>query len=311
MNEKYKQPEGGLLQSQEWANVLRAEGKKIIEISSREKIFFGVEQKLPFVGTYVYFPRIFDIDDVFVEEVSRFHSAWVRCDISKDSDLRCFEKCDKKIISSPHDMQPKENFIVDITVAEDELLSHMKSKTRYNIRLARKKGVHVFTTKEQKYIDAFIALVRDTARRKGVSFHVGEHYKKIITQLPEDVIDLYVAEYEGEVIAANLISFYGGVATYLHGATSDEHRNVMAPFLLQWTAIQDAKKRECRWYDFGGIFSHSDDLGKKGITRFKKGFAPKEKIYTSLGSYDLVLSPWRYFLYKIMQRAQKKLTQYL
>ena len=305
MKKEKKQPEGGLLQSEHWANVLRAEGKKIIDISSNNELIFGVEQKLPIVGSYVYFLRTQDIDEEFVEKILQLKYGWVRLDVSGKKDLTVLKKSAKKIVPAPHDMQSREHLIIDITKSEEDLLAQMKSKTRYNIRLAQKKGVKVFASKEKKYIDAFYALVTETAGRKDVTFHTKDHYEKIIRGLSHDVIDLYIAEYEGEVIAANLVSFYGGVATYMHGATADVHRNVMAPFLLQWQIMQDAKERECVWYDLGGIFLDSDDAGKKGITRFKKGFAPKEEVYSALGSYDIILSPWRYYLYRVLQKIRK------
>ena len=237
-------------------------------------------------------------------------------------------------------MQPKQNFIVDIDLSEEELLVGMKSKTRYNIRLAKRKGVEILVTREQKYIDKFIELVGQTAKRKGVAFHEREHYQKMFEKISEDVLQLYVAEYEGEVIAANIVSFYGGVVTYLHGATSDKYRNVMAPFLLQWQAILDAKKRGLKYYDFGGIeavetghtpvksqkSSHfaeatrdkkvKSQLGVEecelipapgklqGITKFKLGFSPKTQPFRTAGSYDIILNKPKYWLYRFLQRVK-------
>ncbi len=307
MNQKAKQPEGGLLQSHAWKRVLCADHKEVIEIVSGDKKFFGVVQKLPIVGTYVYVPRVRGIDETFIDAATQLQCGWVRCDLSTQSDVDALNNGCKKSQKAPHEMQPKTHLIVDITHTEEDLLAQMKSKTRYNIRLAEKKGVHVFATKKQQYIDAFIALVADTAQRKGVVFHEREHYENIITQLPKDAIDLYVAKYNGKVVAANLVSFYKGTATYLHGATADVHRNVMAPFLLQWRAMCDAKEKGCVWYDFGGVFPDADDPGKKGITRFKNGFAPHEPVYMTQGSYDIVLSRWRYLLYRIIQKMRKSL----
>ncbi len=304
MNKYTKQPEGGLLQSQAWMQVLRTEGKKVCEIDCGGRKIFGVEQVLSLVGRYVYVPRAPHIDHVFAEALSQLHCGWVRCDVANVSDEAALRSGRKKVVKAPHNMQPKENLIVDITGTQQELLARMKSKTRYNVRLAEKKGVHVFATKKQQYVDAFIALVADTARRKGVTFHEKTHYNAILSQLPAEMIDVYVAEYEGKVVAANLVSFYGGTATYLHGATADVHRNVMAPFLLQWRAMCDAQEKGCVWYDFGGVFPGAVDAGKKGITRFKKGFAPHEPYHTTCGSYDMIVSGWRYALYRTIQKIR-------
>jgi lipid II:glycine glycyltransferase (peptidoglycan interpeptide bridge formation enzyme) len=305
MKEDRRQPEGGLLQSREWMQVLRADGREWVVVTTRKKEFFGVKYTLPFVGQYIYFPRLYDLNDEFVTRVSNMAYGWARVDIAHGDDLERLQKCGKKVVQAPHDMQPKENLIIDITKSEEELLAQMKSKTRYNVRLAQKKGVKIIVSHEQEHIDAFYDLISATVNRKGLVPHPKAHYESILKKLPEDTVALYTAEYDSEVIAANIISFFNGTATYLHGATSDAHRNVMAPFLLQWRAMCDAKKRGCMWYDLGGVFPATDDPGKKGITRFKRGFAPKENFTTALGSYDVILSPWKYTLYKIGQKIHK------
>ncbi len=304
MKEKNKQPEGGLLQSKEWADTLKAENKDIIKVHDDDNLFFGVEQTLAIVGKYVYFPRLSQITDGFVQKLLRLNYGWIRVDVYNERELNVLVASGKKIVKAPHDTQPRENLIIDITKGEEELLAQMKGKTRYNIRLAKKKGVKIFHTREKEYIDIFCDLVEVTANRKGVTFHDREHYQKMFDNISSDILQLYVAQYNDKVIAVNIISFYGGVATYLHGATSDEHRNVMAPFLLQWQAIKDAKEKECKWYDFGGIFPKNNDNGKKGITRFKTGFSPKDVSFKTLGSYDVVLSRFRYTLYRILQRLR-------
>ncbi len=301
MKEKIKQPEGGLLQSKEWANTLRAENKNVIEIHD-DDVFFGVEQTLAIVGKYIYFPRCYQITENLIQKFLQLNYGWIRIDVYNKRELSMLIASGKKIVKAPYDTQPKENLIIDITKSEEDLLAQMKSKTRYNIRLAKKRGVKVFHTREKKYIDIFCDLVEITANRKGVQFHNRKHYQKMFDNIPSDILQLYVAQYNNKVIAINIVSFYEGVATYLHGATSDEHRNVMAPFLLQWQAIKDAKEKKCRWYDFGGMFPKSNDNGKNGITRFKKGFAPHVDLFITQGSYDIIFSRTMYYLYRFLQK---------
>ena len=113
---------------------------------------------------------------------------------------------------------------------------------------------------------------------------------------------LYLAEFEGNVIAANLVIAYGDMTTYLHGASSNRSRNVMAPHLLQWRQIQDAKKRQHGWYDFWGVAPpHSGDNHPwAGITRFKKGFGDNNVRY--LGTLDIPLKKWWYRMYTTVRR---------
>ncbi len=300
-------PEGGLLQSKYWADVLRAEGKDVWQIKGINKEAYCTNYRLPLVGGYGYVPRAYNLGvenmEGIIKKVKSKSLGWLRLDIKSQ---KLVDDLKKKYIvkKAPHDMQPKQNFITDINLPEEELLARIKSKTRYKIRLAKRKGVKILVTREQKYIDKFIDLVEQTAKRKGVFFHQREHYEQMFKNIPENILKLYVAEYDGEVVASNIISFYGGMATYLHGATSDKHRNVMAPFLLQWQAILDAKKQGIKYYDFGGIFPESDDSGQQGITRFKLGFSPRTKPFKTAGSYDVVLNKWKYWLYRFLQKIK-------
>jgi len=308
--EKIIIPEGGLLQSKYWAEVLQAEGEDTWQFKNDNKQVYCINYKLPLIGKYTYCPRAYNLINYDIEQLVQQAKtekmAWLRLDI-KDENLIKILKKKYTIHKAPHNMQPRQNLIINIDLPEDELLAKMKSKTRYNIRLAKKRGVKILVTREQKYIDKFITLVEQTAQRKGVSFHQREHYLQILKNIPDDILQLYVAEYQDEVIAVNIISFYGGAATYLHGATSDKYRNMMAPFLLQWQAILDAKKRGLKYYDFGGVevFGElelkpiADKL--QGVTKFKLGFSPETKPFQTIGSYDIIINKWKYWLYQLVQ----------
>jgi lipid II:glycine glycyltransferase (peptidoglycan interpeptide bridge formation enzyme) len=150
--------------------------------------------------------------------------------------------------------------------------------------------------------------MKEMATRNGIATHSENYYRKMIESFSSEMLQIYVAEYEGKIIAANLVLFYGKTATYLHGASGNENRNVMAPFLLQWQAILDAKERGCERYDFGGVQTegvqhqmHSDLVG---VTNFKLGFSPETKPIEFPGSYDIVVNPRAYALYRGLQRAK-------
>ena len=115
------------------------------------------------------------------------------------------------------------------------------------------------------------------------------------------MLKIYVAEYDGNIIAANLILFFGDAATYLHGASGNEYRNVMAPYLLQWQAILDAKKAGYLKYDFGGVKMSG---GWEGITKFKLGFSLNTKPVVFPGSYDIMIAPFRYWIYRGIQKIK-------
>jgi peptidoglycan pentaglycine glycine transferase (the first glycine) len=194
------------------------------------------------------------------------------------------------------DVQPSRTIILDLSRSEDELLADMHHKTRYNIRLAGKKGVEIRTGKED--LPAFLGLVSQTAERDGFRLHSPRHYERLSDL---SFMMIYSAVYEGKVIAANMVSFFGGTATYVHGASGNEHRNLMAPFLLQWQAIRDAKAKGLSHYDFYGI----DEAKWPGVTRFKRGFGGEEKVFP--GTFDLVFDRIIYGGYKWLRTIRRKL----
>ncbi len=313
------------LQSLEWLRLQEATGKSIVPFEEGDFVANGIVRTLPLVGKYLYIPRGPKIGSMnheagikngmqrLVEKAKESGMRWIRIEPETEETLEEIRKSvSNKVVEAPHDMQPREVFVIDITPTEDELLAQMKPKTRYNIRLAEKRGVRVYETREAKHIEAFLGLITATSGRKGITSHPKSYYEKFFQILPREMCRLFVAEYQGEIIAANLVMFSGDTVTYLHGGTSDAHRDAMAPYLLQWEQIKVAKKEGYHRYDFGGIRSHSEIKNQKskinswgGITRFKTGFAPTTEPTLYPGTYDIILDSRGYLLYDGLRHLQK------
>jgi lipid II:glycine glycyltransferase (peptidoglycan interpeptide bridge formation enzyme) len=122
-------------------------------------------------------------------------------------------------------------------------------------------------------------------------------------ELPE--VELWVAEsLNNDIIAANLMVFYGDTATYLHGASNYAFRALMAPNLLQWNLIQEAKKRGFKYYDFHGIAPNENPKHPwAGVTRFKKGFGGEIANYP--GTYDFIYETGWYKIYKLFRKINR------
>ena len=188
----------------------------------------------------------------------------------------------------------------------------MKSKTRYNIKLAEKKEVRIKKREVSgEYVEDFLRLSKIMAERQGIVTHNESYYRKMFEVIPSEIIKLYIAEYENKIIAANIIIFYGDMTTYLHGASDDKYKNLMAPYLLQWQAIKDAKAVGCAKYDFGGVKIRSKNKearSKKnsweGITRFKLGFSPNTETVEYPGCYDIIINQKKYWLYRTIQKIK-------
>lgn len=192
------------------------------------------------------------------------------------------------------ELQPQRTIILDLIKDESQILAKMHQKTRYNIRLAGKRGIKISEAKNKgEYFEEFWKLLSKTAQRDKFHTHTKEYYKKLLAL---DITKLYFAYKHGEGFhethAAAVAVFFGGRATYLHGASDYKYRRDMAPHLLHWKIIQDAKDAGMEEYDLWGI----DKKKWPGVSRFKQGFGGREVEY--IGSWDFPINKFWYTLYR-------------
>jgi len=277
------------LQSTAWLDFQKSLGRKVWQIDRINVI----KHNLPFGKSYLYSPRCegkFLSESFFkkIKEIAKEENSI----FFKIEHLRPVYRQGRQAQSRPFrkstNIQPQKTLILDITKSEKELLSQMHSKTRYNIRLAGRKGVLV--KKDKSKFEDFWRLIQQTTKRDGFRPHPKEYYKKML-EIPE--VKLFTAIYKNKIIATNIVVFYKKTAIYLHGASDYKYRNLMAPHLLQWQQILEAGKRGCAEYDFWGI----NEKKWPGVTRFKKGFSGKEIEYP--GAFDLVFQPIWYWIYQL------------
>lgn len=185
------------------------------------------------------------------------------------------------------DIQPSQSRVLDISQAEDEILNQMHPKTRYNIRLAAKRGVVVEEAGEAGLAD-FWRLMKTTGQRDNFHLHDQRYYQAIV-QSP--VCHLLLAKYQGQVIAAGIFAYWSQTAVYLHGASDNQQRELMAPYLIQWQAIRSSRQKGCQRYDLFGISQSK----WPGVTRFKQGFGGFIVDYP--GTFDWPVMPFSYKIY--------------
>jgi lipid II:glycine glycyltransferase (peptidoglycan interpeptide bridge formation enzyme) len=216
----------------------------------------------------------------------------------------------KPLTRAGADVQPPDTVLIDLTDNEKAILGGMKSKGRYNIRLASKKGVTVRQTGMEE-LPLFYELLKKTAKRDGIAIHSIEYYQTLFTHCKDysqggQKLALYLAEHEGDVLAGIVILFRGKDAVYLYGASSDHKRNHMAPYLLQWKAMSDAKAKGCTVYDLFGIPPNEDPHHPMaGLYRFKTGFGGR--VIHRPGSWDYTYRPFVKALFITAETIRKKL----
>ena len=309
----------GFLQSFEWGEFQTAVSRQVFRYAVFEHgkilaVASAVEHSLSMGLKYWYLPRgpiafasagdaeqaaIFDFFIKALKEKAKTRGViFVRMEPPLEKSKRgMWDKFDLKNVAGS--VQPKDTLVLDLQKSEEDLLGEMKPKTRYNIRLAEKKGVEVFSEGfTANSFEEFWKLIQETSSRDGIVSHSKDYYRKMLEVLGAQgnlKCKLYFARYENRTIAANIVLSFGGYVIYLHGASSNDLRNLMAPYLLQWRQIQDAKNVAAKTYDFWGITVDNAQPKWAGITRFKKGFGGKEVSY--VGVYDLVINKFLYDLY--------------
>jgi len=322
------------LQSAEWGSFLTSEGEEILRVGVREgeKEKAG-EKEILLLATLVkkkIFGRFFywytprgpvgsrEPLKFFFKEIGKIDSRvlFLRFEPAEFK-LNEFEpaeitKENKFIFQKTFNLQPAKTLILDLKKSETELLQEMHQKTRYNIRLAEKKGVII---READYnnpaaLKEFWRLLKTTGERDRFRLHAYSHYEKLLAinkscaglsgrQGRPGFIKLYLAQMEGKNIAGGIFSFYGDKVTYLHGASDNNFRNLMAPYLLQWSLIKKARAANYLYYDFYGI----DEKKWPGVTRFKTGFGGR--VFEYAGTYDLIFKPFIYKFYLFLRKLRR------
>lgn len=188
--------------------------------------------------------------------------------------------------------------------SQEELLASFTQKTRYNIRLAGKKGVEVRVC-GQEMVEPFTKIMVETGMRDNFVTRDAEYFSNLLKNLGEHA-RLYMAFHEGQPIAGTLAIWFGDKVWYLYGASSNEHRNLMPNYLLQWNMIQWAQEKGCRIYDFRGVSGDlSEDNPLYGLYKFKKGF--NGEFTEFIGELDLVLDKKMYWAIKKATDLRKRL----
>lgn len=283
-------------QSKKWANVKGDWTNEIIVVRDKDNQIKGslsiLIRKIPyFKNTLMYAPRgpICDENDKetfckLIDKADKLAKKYNAFMLKIDPDIlqtnNEFKKIAKeagfkiagKIKDETKLMQPRYVFRLNIKgKTEEEVFSSFSSKTRYNIRLAGRKGVTIREGNEQD-LGKFKEILDVTGQRDGFYIRSKEYFELIYNNMMPDNLKLMFATYNGEDIACVMNIMYGNKQWYLYGGSLNKHRNLMPNYLLQWEMIKKAIQDKCDIYDFRGICAISDTQRNEGLYRFKKGF---------------------------------------
>jgi lipid II:glycine glycyltransferase (peptidoglycan interpeptide bridge formation enzyme) len=239
-------------------------------------------------------------DDFFTEE-----GVWLGAPDAYVQEMRMnFDTRHFNLRKASTDMLPAHTVMLDLDKKDEILLSEMKSKTRYNIRLSQRKGVEVRHAGMDE-LDKWFRLYDETYVRNRLASNDIEFFEQVFRTRAEDTnspgkVDLLLAEKDGEPLAGMFLARSGERATYLYGASSGQQRNLQASHALQWGAIQHSKEAGCREYDMFGISPTPDpEHPMYGLYRFKTGFGGT-KVHRQ-GCWDYPLEEESYEQYRLAE----------
>ena len=300
-------PTGHVLQSWEWGELKARGGWEPVRLALHEhgKIRAAAQvliRALPYgVGRLAYVPRgpaLDYTDDSLLrdtlEALRRLAAERRVMSLKIEPDLREGEGLAARLetlgLQAASPVQMRSTIWVDLTASEEQMLARQKQKTRYNIRLAARKGVTVRHGSADD-VDRWYGMYAATSERDVFTIHSLDYYRDVMRILgTRDMASLLLAEHEGDLLAGIIVFSFGHTAQYMYGASSNEKRNLMAPYLVQWEGMRWAKARGARTYDLWGIpdvLEEDEDLW--GVYRHKRGYGGE--IVRYVGAFDLVRSP--------------------
>ncbi len=281
---------------------------------------FVLTRRLPLGSSFAYAPEVSEQNwetwlPKFTAEIKNFTTAnrlvFARLEILEPlTNPKLLQQLVKTgYIKAFEEVQPETRQIIDLNPTEDDILAHMKPKGRYNIKIAKRHDVTIAVHQSPDQISqdaaVFYQLMVQTGQRQGFSVRPQAYFEQLLTLLyTHNLGGSIIASYQDKPLACLIISFYDGVASYLYGASSLEHRETMAPYLAHWEAIKLAKARHCRTYDLLAIAPVDKPNHKYAdLTRFKEQFGGAR--IQLIGSWDLIFKPFWYTMFRRWEKRRR------
>lgn len=316
-------------QSPEWAKVKSNWKNEVILAEDEDGNIIGslsiLIRKIPVFGNLMYAPRgpICDIHDVSVmsqitegaKELAKKYKAFV---LKIEPDIKSDDQVFRDLIiqlgykikddakNFREEIQPRYVFRLDIKdKTEDDVFAGFHQKTRYNIRLAKRKGVEIKEGTKEDLKD-FHKIMIETGARDGFIIRPLSYFEKMYDCLAPEHLKVFMAYYDGKPIAGTIPIIYGNKTWYLYGASSNQKRNLMPNYLLQWEMIKMAIKNGSEIYDFRGVSGVVDkNHPQYGLYRFKKGFGAEFTEF--IGEIYIPFKPIWYKLYQFSEKTFRNL----
>ena len=302
-----------VMQSWEWGDFREALGTKVLRFGIFKngklvKAFQLTLHKIPFTSQYLgYMPKGPLPDKELAGALEKIGTDYNCAFIKLEPDVLAstpLYSVYHKFLPSPKPMFSKYNFLLDLTPSEEELMKKMNQKTRYNVRLAEKKGVTVENRTDDKALEMYLKLYFETTERQGFHGHNRAYHKTVFKTLKEaGMVNLLIAFYRKKPLTAWMLFNFKDKLYYAYGGSSTEYKEVMSNNLVAWEAIKLGKSLNLKEFDMWGA-AHSPNPTPQdpyyGFHRFKQGYGGELVEY--IGTYDLVFNDTLYWGVTIIDR---------
>lgn len=307
------------LQSHQWGDFRKKTGVQVERLGffvggTLNKAMQVTFHKVPILNRYVgYFPKGFlpDGDQLAALQqlAEKYKAIYIKMEPNVKKPLEQSQE-DNEVVKFLQKFQIEEGrplftrytFELNLEQSEEELMSKQSSKTRYNVKLAEKKGVIVVEDTSERGLEDYLKILEETTKRQGFYAHTPDYFRKLWESLKDSgIMHIFKAVYENKTLVVWIVFIFNGVLYYPYGASSSLYREVMASNLMMWEVIRFGKAKRCQSFDMWGSLGPDPDPKSpwNGFHRFKKGYGGD--LVEFIGSYDLVND---YPMYKIYTLAE-------
>ena len=307
------------LQSWAWGEFRKLTGVKLTRLIQKknegsEEVFQITWHKIPKINKYIgYCPKSAIPDEEATAQIARIAkkrgAIFVKFEpneeVCEDSKNKIGVLEGKNVFRPGKPLFTKFSFWLDISPSEDALLAKMQQKTRYNVRLAEKRGVRIVEDDSEIGFEDYWRLTEETTKRQGFYSHTKNYHRRMWKTMTDSGMGhIFKAVYEGKILATWVVFCLNGILYYPYGASSNLHREVMASNLMMWEVIRFGKKQKCKLFDLWGSLGPDPDITDPwyGFHRFKQGYGAQ--LVEFVGTYDMVVDERLYVVYNFADKLR-------
>lgn len=248
--------------------------------------------------------KMFDLLISEIDQIANLNEGKLSSHLSIEPKLEKTPPYFKRFKKAALDNQPIKTLLIDLSLSEDKILRQMKPKGRYNIKVAQKNNVEIYKETLSEGINNFVGLYKEFTKAHKIKPKDDSYFESLAKVVPNKNAEIYFAKKGKSILSSAIIIYFGDSATFLYGASSENHKNLMASYLMQFEIIKNAKKLGYKWYDLYALSPDEKDVTHPwyGFSVFKRKFGGIEKNF--IGGYDFIYNKKLYKEYERLSSSE-------